>query len=99
MLWSIPMNCILCIVETSKLDDPYLVGYEYARPCVGMKVVRWQCGSMPFLCHAGLLQYQPVSVGFVSISPPCTITCFPKGIWFSKSQTAFLVHTKKERPG
>src|SRR4051812_13889287 len=53
---------------------------------------------MPVLGHASYLQYQPISVGLKSISFPCTTTCFPKGIWFSKSQTAFLVHTKKERP-
>ena len=38
MLMSIPKNIILCNVEVSEFDDPYVDGCEYEWPCVGMRM-------------------------------------------------------------
>ena len=52
------------------------------------------CQSHAGLCDFSVKPYRSSTSHFL----PCTTTCFPQGIWFSKLQTAFLVHTKKERP-
>ena len=49
------------------------------------------CQSYAGLCDFSVKPYRSSSSHFL----PCTTTCFPEGIWFSKLQTAFLVHTKR----
>ena len=52
------------------------------------------CQSYARLCDFSVKPYRSSTYHFL----PCTTTCFPQGIWFSKLQTAFMVHTKEERP-
>ena len=78
------------VSKIHKLLDMSLHGHVMA-----WEWVRWQCCSMPVLCQTIWLQCQHESVQFPSVFPSCTTTCFPQGIWLSKLQTAFLVHTKR----
>ena len=52
------------------------------------------CQSYARLCDFSVKPYRSSTYHFL----PCTTTCFPQGIWFSKLQTAFMVHTKEEGP-
>ena len=89
------MNVILCDNEVSEFDDPYVDECEYEWPCVGMRMGTTgsvvACQSYARLCDFSVKPYRSSTYHFL----PCTTTCFPQGIWFSKLQTAFLVHTKR----
>ena len=74
---------------------PYVVGYIFAWPCDGKRM-----GKMAVMWHASIT---PVNFDFSVIvnqitfpftSFPVLPHVFPQGIWLSKLQTVFLVHTK-----
>ena len=72
----------------------YVVGYIFAKPCVGMRMGKMAvfvtCQS-----YAGLFDFRVVMTQFTfPFIPSYTVTCFPKGIWHSKLQIVLLVHTK-----